>query len=151
MLNLEINQPAKTRLPVAWFKRVAQAFAQAEKISGQKYFSLALVGSQTIKKLNRCYRGQNQVTDVLSFSEDRKSAKIFFDNNFLGEVIICVPQAKRQAQAFGWDLQTELARLLTHGLAHLAGYEHEAVSDACAQAMSRQEARVLAKVFKNKK
>ncbi len=89
--------------------------------------SLALGDSKTIQRLNKIYRGKNQVTDVLSFSESeeptRKIATFF--PGYLGEIIICYPQAVKQAKKQQKSLKSELELLFVHGVLHLLGYDHE--------------------------
>jgi len=82
-----------------------------------KKISLALVSDIEIRRLNRVYRHKDKVTDVLSFS--------FADRDFLGEVLICLPQARRQAKLHKHSLKKELKFLTVHGILHLLGYDHE--------------------------
>ncbi len=82
--------------------------------------SLALVDDETIRALNRTHRGKDKATDVLSFplrSEDSPE-------DLLGDVVISVETAKRQAAAYDAPLQRELERLLIHGVLHLLGHDH---------------------------
>ena len=90
---------------------------------------IGLVGDKRMRGLNRTYRNQDRTTDVLAFAyrEARPGA-----SPLLGDVVICVPTARRQAKAFNHSLDEEILRLLIHGVLHLAGYDHE---------RSRQQAR----------
>lgn len=83
----------------------------------KKQISIALVSEQEIKDLNRVYRKKNKVTDVLSFNMD--------SDEMLGEVLICLTQARRQAKAKKNTYQAELQLLTVHGILHLLGYDHE--------------------------
>ena len=83
----------------------------------KKYISLALINKKEIKELNRVYRNKNKVTDVLSFNLNSKE--------ILGEIVICLEQAKRQAQEKKISLEKELKLLTIHGFLHLLGYDHE--------------------------
>lgn len=105
--------------------------------------SIAFVGNQTIKKLNKTYRHKNTPTDVLSFPEfrDRKSIK---QNSYLGEIIISFPVAKKQAQIHGHTISYEIVLLLVHGFLHLIGYDHLNKKDE--QEMKAQEATILRKL-----
>lgn len=82
---------------------------------------LTIVGNLAMKKLNYRYRKKNKPTDVLSLS--------FFDpkdtDGFVGELFICLPVAKRQAQELGHTLFEEIRFLFVHGLLHLFGFDHE--------------------------
>ena len=80
--------------------------------------SIIFVGASKIRQLNKLYRKKDKVTDVLSF---------FYGNE--GEIFICLKQAKQQARDNKHDLRVELVRLTIHGLAHIAGYDHEKDSD----------------------
>jgi probable rRNA maturation factor len=83
--------------------------------------SIALVSDAQIKRLNKLYRNKDKPTDVLSFPIGEKVE----DWLILGDIVISVDTAKRQAQELGYSLEEELKRLLVHGLVHLLGYEHE--------------------------
>jgi probable rRNA maturation factor len=85
---------------------------------------IAMVGDPEIRKLNRRYRGKDAVTDVLSFGygPGRKDMSI-------GDVIICLPQVKRQAKRTGKRVSEEFALMVVHGMLHLLGYDHETLAD----------------------
>jgi probable rRNA maturation factor len=83
--------------------------------------SIALVSDAHIKRLNKLYRNKDKPTDVLSFPIGEKVE----DWLILGDIVISVDTAKRQAQELGHSLEEELKRLLVHGLVHLLGYDHE--------------------------
>jgi probable rRNA maturation factor len=83
--------------------------------------SIALVSDAQIKRLNKLYRNKDKPTDVLSFPIGEKVE----DWLILGDIVISVDTAKRQAQELGYSLEEELKRLLVHGLVHLLGYDHE--------------------------
>ena len=78
---------------------------------------MALVPDARVRALNRQYRRKDAPTDVLSFPADEKGQ--------LGDVVIAVGVARRQARQAGHSLQTELRVLALHGLLHLLGYDHE--------------------------
>jgi len=86
-----------------------------------------------IQALNAEYRGRNKPTDVLSFAQD--------DPQTLGDIVISVPTAARQADAAGWPLESEIALLGIHGLLHLLGYDDE--TEAGAWDMQRRTERAL--------
>jgi probable rRNA maturation factor len=90
---------------------------------GDSSLSIALVDDDAIRKLNRNFRGKNVPTDVLSFAlcENGETGP----EHLLGDVVMSVDTARRQAAAYGASLQRELYRLLIHGLLHLLGYDHE--------------------------
>ncbi|MFH1727398.1 MAG: rRNA maturation RNase YbeY [Pseudomonadota bacterium] len=89
-----------------------------------KDFTILFSDDETIQKLNYQYRNKDKPTDVLSFyiddDEDFVSIK-----NFIGDIIISIDTAQRQAENKGHSLFNEISILLIHGLLHLLGYDHE--------------------------
>jgi probable rRNA maturation factor len=84
--------------------------------------SLSLVRDRTIKTLNKSFRGKNSATDVLSFIPlDICKTQ----NGFLGDIIISVDTAKKNAKEQEVTFKEELLRLSVHGVLHLLGYDHE--------------------------
>ncbi len=77
-----------------------------------------------MRSLNRLYRGRDETTDVLSFSF-REGKFPAIQPNCLGDIVISVPVAARQAAEDGRTLSREIDMLLIHGLLHLLGYDHE--------------------------
>lgn len=147
MLLFEVSK--QTNIPISgkWLSNIAEAFDQEKRFKGKWYFSLAFVDKRTMKRLNRIYRGKNTATDVLSFEEDFKNfVDLPIDRKYLGEIVICVPQAKKQARDLKCSLKKEIARLLVHGLAHLSGYDHERGGDKEADRMLQFEKRILLKL-----
>lgn len=94
-----------------------------------------------MRALNRRYRGKDRPTDVLSFSF-REGAFPQVQPDLLGDIVIAVPVAERQARERGHSLRSEIDRLLVHGLLHLAGYDHEQGPYA-ARRMRRKELQLL--------
>jgi probable rRNA maturation factor len=86
--------------------------------------SILLTGDTQIQKLNRIYRKKNRPTDVLAFSQHEGELGDRADR-LLGDVVVSVPTARRQAEAANRDLVSELTMLLAHGLLHLLGWDHE--------------------------
>jgi len=104
--------------------------------------SVLFVGDRAMRTLNRRYRGMDKTTDVLSFSlREGKFPEIQPDN--LGDVVISVPVAVRQAREAGHALDRELDRLLVHGILHVLGYDHVSGGNEAAR-MRRKEQKLLA-------
>jgi rRNA maturation RNase YbeY len=103
---------------------------------GDAELSVLLVSDRVIRRLNRAWRGKDRPTDVLSFAQLEGAGPS--PAPLLGDVVISVPTAKRQARARGETLAAEGERLLIHGLLHLLGYDHER-SAAEARRMQRRE------------
>jgi probable rRNA maturation factor len=85
--------------------------------------SIVLTGDDQIKILNRIYRKKNRPTDVLAFSQ--LEGRAIGSRRLLGDVIVSVPTARRQAEERGVDVAAEVTMLLAHGLLHLLGWDHE--------------------------
>jgi probable rRNA maturation factor len=85
---------------------------------------VAFVSDRRMRELNLEFRGLNRTTDVLSFPNEREQFEGSFDGG-IGDVVISVEQAARQAAEHGLDFETEVAQLIVHGLLHLCGYDHE--------------------------
>ena len=77
-----------------------------------------------MRSLNRRYRGKDRTTDVLSFSL-REGMFSHIQPTVLGDIVISLPAAARQAAEAGHPLLREIERLLVHGLLHLLGYDHD--------------------------
>jgi probable rRNA maturation factor len=84
--------------------------------------SLTFVRDPEMRELNRAHRGKDAPTDVLSFPlfPDRAGAQ----ERMLGDIVISVDTAARQASDYDAPLEREVQRLLIHGVLHLAGHDH---------------------------
>ena len=98
--------------------------------------SIALVDDADGAALNERWRGRRLATDVLSFSL-REGRHARHRGALLGDVVIAVGVARRQAAERGHDLEAECRRLLVHGVLHLLGYDH--VRPEQARAMRARE------------
>ncbi|TAJ23411.1 MAG: rRNA maturation RNase YbeY [Nitrospirae bacterium] len=101
--------------------------------------SLLLVGDRRMRRLNCEYRRKDKTTDVLAFPMREADGPA---SSLLGDVVIALPQAARQAKAGGHSLDHELAVLLVHGILHLFGYDHER-GEREAMRMRRKERAIL--------
>lgn len=126
-----INQEPETGLTeetlqavVALAERVLRAYGRVDAEVG-----ITLTDEETIHRLNRDYRGVDAPTDVLSFAleegEDEPAAGEEEIPDLLGDIIICLPYARRQAEEYGHSFQRELLYLTVHGLLHLLGHDHQ--------------------------
>ncbi len=106
--------------------------------------SLSLVDDRSMKELNRGYRDKDKATDVLSFQqrEGRRSRSNRAYVPPLGDIVISVDTAKRQAAEYDAPLERELERLMIHGLLHLLGHDH--VRAAERRRMELEERRLAA-------
>ncbi len=91
---------------------------------GNAELTVSLVDDATIQPLNRDYRGKDRPTDVLAFAM-REGQRAPGDEAELGDVVISVETAARQAQERRKTLADEVQTLLIHGILHVLGYDHE--------------------------
>lgn len=89
--------------------------------------SVTFVDNETIRTLNRDYRGVDQVTDVLSFAQEEGAEFIQPQGapRMLGDIIIALERAVEQSNEYNHSLEREVGYLTTHGLLHLLGYDHQ--------------------------
>lgn len=124
--------------------------AMAVVVDGKAELSVVLCDDDVMAPLNQEWRGKAGPTDVLSFplddGDDGDGGGFVLPPGMprqLGDLVISVDTARRQADELGHDLHTELRVLVVHGLLHLLGYDHEQGEAEAAQ-MRSEEARVLA-------
>ena len=101
--------------------------------------SLEIVGDGRMRRLNRAYRQRNNTTDVLAFATREGPGP---PSLLLGDVVISLPQAIRQAHEHEVPVDRELVSLLIHGILHLCGYDHERGEDE-ARRMAMRERQLL--------
>ena len=87
--------------------------------------AIVFVSDRVMRDLNRRWRGKRGTTDVLSFPAGEAEVGVKEPGASLGDVVISVEQAERQAAENGLALDEEIAQLILHGLLHLCGYDHE--------------------------
>ena len=114
---------------VSWIKFIqANEELTCPKIvrtSSQLSLGLELTNDKKISELNHAWLGQCKSTDVLSFPIIDESSFVFSSESIeLGDIVISVPTARRQAKENNVDLFRELRWLATHGLLHLLGWDH---------------------------
>ena len=114
----------KTRL-----ERMASRLLSREG-KGTGRVEVILSDNRLLRRLNRRFRGKDRPTDVLSFNFDQKG--------FLGELYLSLERVSAQARTLGLSFQSEVWRMIVHGLFHLLGHVH-------GQAMRKKEAAWLAK------
>jgi probable rRNA maturation factor len=114
--------------------RALRGAASALGVAGE--ITLVLTGDRRMRELNRRYRGKDRPTDVLSFPSDGLPGA-------LGDVVISVETAERNARSLGRTLAQELDVLALHGLLHVLGYDHE-TDDGTMERLERRLRRRLA-------
>lgn len=111
-----LNRQRRRRVPAARLRRVLHDAARALRVSGE--VALVLTGDAPVRRLNARFRGQDKATDVLSFPGGGGPAG-------LGDIVISLDTAARNAPRFGRTLAQELEILALHGFLHVLGYDHE--------------------------
>jgi probable rRNA maturation factor len=123
-------EPLVSRL----FRKLIKTQAPAAAALKKAELSILITTDKKIRVLNREWRQKDKATDVLSFPAKelgelkalgRIAKKRPIEPWILGDIVISLETAKRQAPLYNNDLQGELERLVTHGLLHLLGYDHE--------------------------
>ena len=102
-------------------KRAFLTTIEVERIENQGELSLVFVDDAQIKEMNKAYRGKDEATDVLSFPQYDQLDEGFL---MLGDIVISIDTARKQAESIGHSLEREVAFLTVHGTLHLLGYDH---------------------------
>jgi probable rRNA maturation factor len=125
-------------------ERLAHRALEAEDVSKPAELSIVLADDATVHALNREYRNTDAPTDVLSFGQEEEGDAFVRPDDasrHLGDVIISIDTARRQAEESGISMQDEVSHLLVHGILHLLGYDHELPDDE--QIMRAREDAIL--------
>ena len=121
-----------TRVHIRWERKPSRP--AAERLRGEINATLSrlgvqgaevhlvLTGDQTVRELNHRFLGNDRATDVLSFPD---GDELPTGRLFLGEIVISLDSARRQAEGIGHGEVRELCELALHGTLHLLGYDHE--------------------------
>ncbi len=121
----EVKIPVGLRLLI---RKCCQAVLITENFEHDAEVSVSFVNNSEIRKLNRIYREKDKPTDVLSFPLGENGV---YDINRetgayqLGDVVISMETAVRQARIYGHSLEREVGFLTVHSMLHLLGYDHE--------------------------
>jgi rRNA maturation RNase YbeY len=135
------NNQRKQELATATLAKRLGSLLRSIGLPDDTQLSILFVGDRAMRSLNRRYRHKDRTTDVLSFSF-REGDFPHIQPDFLGDIIISVPAAARQASAAGHTIGREIDVLLIHGLLHLLGYDHE-INDREARRMQAREIALL--------
>ncbi len=89
-------------------------------------FDIAFCLDKTIKEINKTYRNKDSATDVITFSlfADDDNAIVIRKKAELGQIIVSLETAKRQAKENNNTLRVEILTLICHGILHLMGFDH---------------------------
>jgi probable rRNA maturation factor len=120
-----INQQRKIKIETGGFQKFAEQAVDAITEAKGKHLTVAFVSDRRIRELNKIFRDKNRPTDVLSFPYEPDQYDYLETENFLGDIVISVEQAERQARENDLTLENEIKQLILHGILHLVGYDHE--------------------------
>jgi probable rRNA maturation factor len=119
--------PRFSRREIGEFSRkVLLALSRMEHLAYEvSDVSVAFVDDDAMRELNKRFRRKDKTTDVLTFPADDSYGEPAQEGRPLGDIVICVDQARRQAAEEKHSLAIEVRYLLLHGILHALGYDHE--------------------------
>jgi probable rRNA maturation factor len=125
------NQQKIAKIHRRRIREIIKNIIQYLKVDEKTEISILFTDDKFIKSLNKKYRGINKSTDVLTFNLEEGDLKFpeVDKNKLLGDIVVSVETAQRQANNLNHNLEKELMILLIHGLLHLIGYDHEEARD----------------------
>ena len=125
------NEQNSVKIPTGirmLIRRCCNAVLVNEQFKGSAEISVTIVDDQAIHELNKKHRNIDRSTDVLSFPLGVDG--VYDLNNdtgaqMLGDIVISIEHALKQAELYGHSLDREIAFLTVHSMLHLLGYDHE--------------------------
>lgn len=117
------NRQKKSKFIISRIRSIAEEILRFEDAPDNVELSIVLCDDDFIQKLNNDYLGHNRPTDVLSFPIDDDELETGV--RAIGDVVISVETAARQAEKLSHSIGLEVAFLLIHGVLHLQGYDHD--------------------------
>lgn len=124
-------------------RRCCNAVLVNEQFKGSAEISVTIVDDEKIHALNKKYRNVDRSTDVLSFplgAEGQYDINNDTGAQMLGDIVISIEHAKKQAELYGHSFNREIAFLTVHSMLHLLGYDHEAGGLELVRMREREEA-----------
>ena len=118
-----VNRQRKVSLDCERWRAFTAKALKVAAASGASV-TVAFVSDRAMRELNRRWRGKRGTTDVLSFPAAQTEFEKL-EGLMLGDVVISVEQAARQANEHGLEFDEEVSQLILHGVLHLCGYDHE--------------------------
>ena len=115
--------------------------AYAECANSPAELSIRITDLDEMKILNESFRGKSGATNVLSFPVDASELPAPMETRLLGDVVICHPVVLEEAQSQAKDLTAHYSHMVTHGVLHLCGYDHQ--TDQQASEMESLETQIL--------
>jgi len=141
-MKIKVTKQLPLRLSLAYLDPILKEVGKRWVSWRGKEISVVFVGSKEMVRINRMFRGEGKETDVLSFGYD--------SDDTLDEIVVSLPLARKQAQMHKLSLSQEIAILLTHGLLHLIGYDHQTEKEKEDMMCCEIQLLKCLKVFKSK-
>ena len=131
MIQLRYNGDFQSLINEKRIRKILKDFMN-RLFDSQRGISVLITNEAEIQKLNKQFRKKDYPTDILSWAYDVGEGELAGpeqnesqEENIAGELAVSAERVSKQASENGWDFETELIRLLAHGCAHLAGWDHE--------------------------
>lgn len=134
-VSFTVRQPA---ISASRVRRLVNAALEAERVS-DALISVAIVGTDSISRLNRDFLRNDGPTDVISFGLGRQNGSV----PVIGDIYISQRVAERNAKSLGVTLRDELSRLVVHGTLHVIGYEHPDDETRTSSPMWKKQEKIL--------
>ena len=139
MIHIDLQQDFSD---TSLLERAACLTLDAESADADSDMTIVLTDDAQLHELNREYLGVDAPTDVLSFPADEDDPESGV--HYLGDILISIPRAKKQAKAAGHPLEAEVQLLVVHGTLHLLGHDHAKVREKAR--MWKAQAEVMSKL-----
>ena len=159
-IDIQVDKPFRSKVSSIRLRKVVRKALEVANAPSHCELVLVITQDKNIRRLNRDYRGLDEVTDVLAFSPEHgghyegtsgpeKAELVPFPTmpgipKVLGDVIISYDQVERQAQERALPVQQELALIVVHGILHLLGHDH--LEEDEAESMKYLEEQVMVHV-----
>ncbi len=120
-----VNRQRKVKIDASYWRDYTERAAAKISEADGKWLTVAFVSDAKMRELNKSFRGKDSTTDVLSFNFEPDEFDADENQNNLGDLVISVEQAAKQARENNLDYETEIKQLILHGILHLCGCDHE--------------------------
>lgn len=145
IVTVDVDEPYAPEVNADTLEELVGHVLRGEGVAAPAEVSIWITNEDELQTLNQNYRGKDSSTDVLSFGNEEDAETPFVNApdqpRYLGDLAISFPHVVRQAEEYGHGRERELSYLVTHGLLHLLGYDHEELAEA--QVMRGREEALL--------
>jgi probable rRNA maturation factor len=125
---VHVDEGLKSQVESESLCRAALHTLHDQRIEGACELAVVVTDDETLRELNRRYRGVDAPTDVLAFADESRGPFVVApgEPRYLGDVVVSFPRAVTQSAEAGHAAQAELQLLVVHGVLHLLGYDDQA-------------------------